>query len=49
MFVQRAARKAAVFPGVGIAALPGPPAYGLKTNNSTIQISQVKHKIHRLA
>lgn len=46
MFVQRAARKAAVFPGVGIAALPGPPTYVLKTNNSTVQIAHVKRKIH---
>lgn len=45
MFVQRAARKAAVFPGVGIAALPGPPKWFLKTHSSTFQLSHVKIKI----
>lgn len=45
MFVQRAARKAAVFPGVGIAALPGPPKWFLKTHSTTFQLSCVKIKI----
>jgi len=45
MFVQRAARKAAVFPGVGIAALPGPPKWFMKTHSSTFQLSHVRIKI----
>lgn len=45
MFVQRAARKAAVFPGVGIAALPGPPKWFLNIHSSTFQLSHVKIKI----
>lgn len=45
MFVQRAARKAAVFPGVGIAALPGPPKWFLNIHSSTFQLPQMKIKI----
>lgn len=45
MFVQRAARKAAVFPGVGMAALPGAPKRFLNIHSSTFQLPQMKIKV----